>query len=359
MFLPYLAASLNNLSNRQSDNGDDSASGAMAFEKVIDSMVDPLTRAELRAAHARWCGANGEAAHASRSLGVGAAQAADGEPTALGRARRELRSAFAAIGLEGPRLPLWMTSEPTEIAVAAINALAEVGEPSTLAERIAEHRETISGDAFVADLEVFEALFPRSDELAQVRRIVQACLEHGVNALLADLRRQSELDAIIAEWVATESWPASKQFLAEHPRLTQPDIAEALAAMQTAVAALHAGILHLTARLGIDTAYDIVTDPAAGLPRIDTAIRTADEQTLIAILQASQHLNRVPFAAGLAAATILTMRGQPDDAVAQLKRVVATSSPNQRKAASITLQALARSRQELSTTVDRLRVLLT
>ena len=123
--------------------------------------------------------------------------------------------------------------------------------------------------------------------------------------------------------------------------------------------AIHAGILHLTARLGIDTAYDIVTDPAAGLPHIDTAIRTADEHTLVAILQAGQHLDRAPFAAGLAAAAVLTIRGQADDAVARLESVVATSSPNQRKAASITFQALAKTRPELSTTVDRLRALLT
>ena len=89
VFLPDLATSLNNLADILSATDETSAISQICA--VIETLTDPLSRAELRARTAEWCLANHQPADAASLVTQGAGQAQDGEPSRLGQARRALR----------------------------------------------------------------------------------------------------------------------------------------------------------------------------------------------------------------------------------------------------------------------------
>ena len=402
VFLPELATALNNLSNRQAENGDQA--GALTFIQeavtlrralaegrpevflpdlatslndlanivsardktaaiseicaVIETLTEPLSRAELRAGAAAWCLANHRPAEAVSLVTQGVGEARGGEPRRLGQARRALRRVATRPDghLGSDELPPWAAA-PLE--ANQVDLVSEWTGTTTWPEEAAllrQRQPDILSPAFPGTLALLEDLYPAHAGLARVRSRLDLITSEGFDQALAGLDSADQVIQLVSTWIATKTWDDSRRYLGDHRDELHSQEAMALLADQTdnAEALRHLGILHLDQALGPDVTYTVVTDPTAGEAHIDQAIKTGDTELLQTIAMAAPHLLERPVTRHLIIAVLaLTAEDQPT-AETHGQAAAESAAPLRREAITIHLRGLAAARPEHREAITKL-----
>ena len=402
VFLPDLATSLNNLSNRQSDNGDRAGALASIQEAtghyralaearpevflpdlagtlnnladilsardetpaisqicaVIDTLTDPLSRAELRARTAEWCLANHRSADAASLVTQGVGEAQGGEPLRLGQARRALREVATRLDdlIGSDELPSWAVAPLEDSQVDLISQWAAATTWTEEATLLRQRQPDILSPTFPGALKLLEELYPAHPGLARIRSRLDLITSEGFDRALVGLNSADQVTRLVSDWIATETWDDSKRYLDDHREELHSQEAMALLADQTDNAEVlsHLGILHLDQALGLNATYIVVTDPTAGEAYIDQAIRTGSTELLQAIAMAAPHLLERPVTGHLIIAVLaLTADDQPT-AETHAQAAADSAAPLRREAITIHLRGLAAARPEHREVITKL-----
>ena len=356
VFLPDLAMSLNNLADILTARDETPAISQICA--VIETLTDPLSRAELRARTAEWCLANHQPADAASLVTQGVGEAQGGEPRRLGQARRALREVATRLDdlLGSDELPPWAVA-PLEASQADLisqwTATTTWTEEATL---LRQRQPDILSPAFPGTLKLLEELYPAHPGLARIRSLLDLITSEGFDRALAGLDSADQVTRLVSDWIATETWDDSKRYLDDHREELHSQEAMALLADQTDNAEVlsHLGILHLDQALGLDATYTVVTDPTAGEAYIDQAIRTGSTELLQAIAMAAPHLLERPVTGHLIIAVLaLTADDQPT-AETHAQAAADSAAPLRREAITIHLRGLAAARPEHREAITKL-----
>ncbi len=401
VFLPDLAASLNNLSNQQSDNGDragaltsiqeavqlrralaearpevflpnlatslnnladilsakDETPAISQICAVIETLTDPLSRAELRARTAQWCLANHQRADATSLVIQGASEARGGEPHRLGQARWALRQVATRLDDQvGDELPPWAIA-PLETSQADL--ISEWATTTTWTEEatlLRQRQPDILSSAFPGTLELLEDLYPAHPGLARIRSRLDLIISEGFDQALASLDSADQVSRLVSDWITTKTWEDSRRYLDDHRAgLHRREALELLASQaDSAEARRHLGILHLDQALGPDATYTVVTDPTAGETHIDQAIRPGSTGLLQATAMAAPHLLERPVTGHLIIAVLALTAGDQQAAETHARAAADSSAPLRREAITIHLRGLAAARPEHHEAITKL-----
>ena len=356
VFLPDLAMSLNNLADILSARDETQAISQICA--VIETLTDPLSRAELRARTAEWCLANHQPADAVSLVTQGVGEALDGEPRRLGQARRALRQVATRLDdlLGSDKLPPWAVAPLDDSQVDLISQWAAATTWTEEATLLRQRQPDILNPTFTGTLELLEELYPAHPGLARIQSRLDLITSEGFDRALADLDSADQVTRLVSDWIATETWDDSKRYLNDHREKLHSQGAMALLADQTDTAEVrgHLGILHLDQALGPDATYTVVTDPTAGETYIDQAIRTGDTELLQAIAMAAPHLLERPVTGHLIIAVLaLTADDQPT-AETHAQAAADSAAPLRREAITIHLRGLAAARPEHREAITKL-----
>ena len=312
VYTPNLATSLNNLSNRLADAGADPGDAETRWLDAITAMPQPVARAELQilyAAHLR--GAN---AARSAKLLVDAASTLDhvvldnadrSTRVMVPRARQRLRHLAMSMAADGPvsvleGLPAWASTSIPDSCMELVNSLGGSAGPHAHHLALEKHQATLQSPALSNWLDIIDALHPGHTGTAAARRLGHEVNERGSAAVLAELTDITTRIDLLAGWIDTVSWNASREYHKLHKeQLHHPITRTLLTLAGSAAAQLHHAILVVAEELGIEAAYAIVTD-----------LDKAEEEALRAIDN-----GELALLAGIFSSSPLTRAGQRTTAV--------------------------------------------
>jgi len=402
VFLPNLATTLNNLSNRQSENGDRDGALASIQEAtghyralaearpevflpdlattlnnladilrardetpainqicaVIETLTNPLSRAELRARIAEWCLANHQSADAASLVSQGVSEAQGGEPLRLGRARRALREVATRLGdlLGSDELPSWAVAPMEDSQVDLISQWAAAATWSEETTLLRQRQPDILSPTLARALKLLEELYPAHLGLARIRSRLDLITSEGFDRALVGLDSADQVTRLVSDWIATETWDDSKRYLDDHWDELHSQEAMTLLADQTDNTEVlrHLGILHLDRALGLDATYTVVTDPTAGEAYIDQAIRTGSTELLQAIATAAPHLVEHPVTGHLIVAVLALTADDQQTAETHAQAAAGSAAPLRCEAITIHLRGLAAARPEHREAITKL-----
>ncbi|MBV9013981.1 MAG: hypothetical protein JO272_18395 [Pseudonocardiales bacterium] len=351
-YLPNLATSLNNLSNRLADTNQASAIPATRHA-AIDAMAHPAARAELRAAWVRWLSAAEPPQHAWEALHHAAADAdlppPDQQPpdrTSIiltMRARQAVRALAQDLGPPATdRLPIWASAPLPDTHLDLINAYAQANDWPTAQAVLNDHREILTSPQFPTTLTALAGLHLTNPIPGQLLRLLAEIDESGIDTTFAQHHANHQRRALLTAWINTPTWLESRDYYHQHHTdLTTADTRAVLASTDDDTARQHLAILDLTGVMPAEQVYAIVTDPATAEDAALDAIEHADLTRLVAIATAAPHaLQARPSTWGLLHAVFLIAADQPDSAYDIAHQLAEQASPLQRRAHAIRLRAL-------------------
>jgi len=349
-YLPDLATSLNNLSDRLDDFGQAEVAES-AWRTAIEAMDRPAARAELRAAWARLLSAAEHAEQARGELGLAAAEAdqplsADAAPEQAAavltmRARQAVRSLAQELYPPPDDLPIWAAADIPESHIDLVDAYASAETWPAQQTTLDEQREILTSSAFRISLHALRGLYPTNPVPDQLLALLDEIDEAGIAAVFTRRTADHDRRAVLATWIDTPTWTESEQFLREHrAALTEEESLEILADTDDDDAHQHLAILNLTGGLPDEHVYRLVTDPTVAEEAALDAIETGDLPLLSSVLTAAPELQTRPVAWGLSVAVILLAQNETDDAHDLARQVADQASPLQRRAHTIRLRAL-------------------
>ncbi len=364
VYTPDLATSLNNLANRLREAGA-SADDCLAVWREAIADTPPISAAELRLKLSRHL-QDTDVAESVR-LVTEAAATVDGIDLAAAdrssrlialRVRRDLRShvqarsaAWSPETLDG--LPAWAALPIPEPLFTVVSTLSSAA-PGKLIAILTEHANTVTDARIEAWLAAVCDLYPDAAGPADlVRGLATDVRTHGLDVVLDGLMTaQASLDHVRL-WIETQTWHASQEYLGEHWAILNDSRTRALLSnLDGEAATAHLAILDLSADLGLDAAYRVVTDvdaaEAAAHEAIDRGmVGTGDNPgRLAAILAASPLMRSARPSALLAIGALLLARDEQESARPVFERL-GTLDLNSRQAAAIHLKRLAAKRPDL------------
>ena len=364
VYTPDLAMSLNNLANRLREAGA-SADDCLAVWREAIADTPPISAAELRLKLSRHL-QDTDVAESVR-LVTEAAATVDGIDLAAAdrssrlialRVRRDLRShvqarsaAWSPETLDG--LPAWAALPIPEPLFTVVSTLSSAA-PGKLIAILTEHANTVTDARIEAWLAAVCDLYPDAAGPADlVRGLATDVRTHGLDVVLDGLMTaQASLDHVRL-WIETQTWHASQEYLGEHWAILNDSRTRALLSnLDGEAATAHLAILDLSADLGLDAAYRVVTDvdaaEAAAHEAIDRGmVGTGDNPgRLAAILAASPLMRSARPSALLAIGALLLARDEQESARPVFERL-GTLDLNSRQAAAIHLKRLAAKRPDL------------
>ncbi|HEU0088346.1 MAG TPA: hypothetical protein VFQ77_11965 [Pseudonocardiaceae bacterium] len=351
-FLPDLATALNNLARLHADAGELDRAAA-AFDAAWTDLA-PGPRAELAVQRARWWASRDDLAGAISDLGRAAAWAEQETDTRwAGRSRRAVRDAVAQFRSTDDtpfplsELPGWAWQPLPEDVVATLDEWLAAADWATCESLIRAHADLWSGQGRET-LRLAQALYPEVEALTQLGAILDAVAAHGLDQVLADLRSRGEHAELLEEWLATETWSQSRDFLHAHPELaTDPRTIGALeAGAEDPVMAQHLGIARLTTHLPLADVYDTVTDHDIAVDTAMGFVENGEHSKLGDLLLAAPHLLQVPYVTPflLAVYTVLGDATPAMDPAALMRTAAEQGSDTQRAAGAARLRRLVRRR---------------
>ena len=356
VFLPDLATSLNNLADILLAK--DETPAVSQSRAVIETLTDPLSRAELRARTAEWCLANHQPADAASLVTQGVGEARDGEPQRLGQARQALRQVATRLDgqLGSDELPPWAIAPLEDSQVDLISQWAAATTWTEEATLLHQRQPDILSPTFSDTLELLEKLYPSHPGLARIRSRLDVITSEGFDRALVGLDSGAQVIRLVSDWIATETWDDSKRYLGDHRAELYSQEAMALLADQSDSAEIlsHLGILRLDQALGLDATYTVVTDPTAGEADIDRAIRTGDTELLQAIAMAAPHLLERPVTGHLIIAVLALTAEDQQAAETHAQAAADSATPLRREAITIHLRGLAAAIPEHSGAITKL-----
>jgi hypothetical protein len=149
-------------------------------------------------------------------------------------------------------------------------------------------------------------LFPEDPYLARTRSHLELIREHGLDPVIAHLDAEPQIATTLAAWIATETSSESADYRDAKRAVLQTPTAHAHLQSQQAdrTALAHLAILDLDAALGLQTTYEIVTDPTTAAEHAERAIAGADLERLQLILLACPGLAAQPVSGNLTLAVL-------------------------------------------------------
>ncbi|MGH3811806.1 MAG: lipase/acyltransferase domain-containing protein [Pseudonocardiaceae bacterium] len=353
-YLPNLAMSLNNLSDRLADS-DQASAIPTAWDAAIGAMAHPAAQAELRAVWARRLAASEEESQQAWTLLRRAATEADlpfpGEqpPDRTSvilamRARQAVRS--LAQQLRTPEaadgLPVWARAPLPDAHLHLVNAYGQAADWPAAEETLNNQREILTTPQFRTTLTALAGLYLTSPVPGRLLELLDEIDESGVEATFARHRADHDRRALLSAWVNTPTWTESLDYYRQHHTdLTTTDTRAILADIDDDDARQHLAILDLTGVMPAQQVYTIVTDSDAAEDAALHAIERADFALLAAVATAAgPTLESRPATWGLVWAVLLLAADQPDSAHDLAHQLAEQASPLQRRAHTIRLHAL-------------------
>ncbi|MGH3935294.1 MAG: hypothetical protein ACRDS1_10020 [Pseudonocardiaceae bacterium] len=351
-YLPNLATSLNNLSDRFADSEQASAIPA-AWHSAIDAMVHPAARAELRAAWAYRLSTSDQLQRAWEPLRHAAADAnappSDGQPPdrmsiiITMRARQAVRALAQNLGPPATDgLPVWASAPLPDAHLDLVNAYAQAdGWPSARAV-LHDDGEILTSPQFRTTLTALAGLYLTNpvpnDLLGLLDEIDESSIENAFTVRDADYQRR----ALLNTWINTPTWAESLDYYRQyHTELTTADTRTILASVDDDTARQHLAILDLTGVMSAEQVYSLVTEADAAEDAALSAIEQGDLSLLETIATAATTaLHTRPSTWGLLCAVLLIAADQPDPAHDLAHQLAEQASPLQRRAHTIRLRAL-------------------
>jgi len=356
--------SLNNLSKRLNEAGA-SDRVVRAWREAIDAVTDVAARAELRAAWA-WHLAGMQLLDDARGELQRAAAEADAAPASDGlsetvsaiivtRARKAIRSQAHALDAEAPDgLPLWAVAPIADAHVDLVNAVTNSADWPAVHHALTQHLDLLRSPEFRMSLQALAGLYLGHPGLDRLLRLLEDIDESGVDAVF---RRQQEIHerlALLDAWIATPTWPESRDFFHEHEaELTTTEIRRLLVDLNHDAASQHLAIIDLTRDLSIDAGYAIVTNRETAEEAAFEAMENGHLERLALIADAAPSLQDRPITWGLVAAVLLLTQARQDEADELIGQIAEHSTAVQRRAHIIRLRALLQRQPHLAG-LDRL-----
>jgi hypothetical protein len=356
-YLPDLASSLNNLSNRLSELG--RREQVPTAVRTVWEGLGSGPRAELRLALSRWLIADDDDSERHVAVLAEAAAEADTEqhPQHGARARRAVRAAVAGADLTA-RLaqagaPAWAIADIPEGVIEIIN---EAVAAPTWAEAANVLRSPEAGALFAPAgrraRAVLTVLHSDKPQVVTVLQVLDDIDDRGLDAVLDQLCADEQHRNKVLDWLRTPDWTDSRNHLNTHrDLLTDPRTGTLLAQLSgDREARRHLAIVRLAAGRSLDEVYDIVLDRTDAEDAALAAIDTADLDLLTEIWHASLHLPRQPFLAPYLRATLIVHAGGPDshdharklvNSTAQLRAVLDNADDQTGQAARLRQQIAA------------------
>ncbi len=338
----------------------------------------PAGQAELLAARGTWRSRRGDEAGALADLASAAGLAdSDDDIERKGHARRVVRAAVlrpgagvvptqppeASGGPAAPRgLPPWAVDPvPTEL----LDVVHRWVETAPWDDREAVLRDSL-GDLLSQGwrdaLDVVALLRPEDDDVSELRDVVAAAGQRGIEQTLSELGDQHRHAAQLTAWLTTPTWAASREYLREHPGLAEDPrtLAVLSAHRQDPQVARHLGIALLHGRLPLGEIYEAVADVRSAVDTAMTALERGDLETVWHLMLATPDLAAHAFAGPYLTAVLLMLAGpdggaetasspdpvDPVDATAAGVAAAAAGTVPERKAGAARLRRLARHRAE-------------
>ena len=371
--------SLNNLGNRLLERDD--ILDRQGIDDALDAELQGLpdaTAGWLLARRALWHADAGraEAAHEALVQGALLADRVDLEqegPGWVGLVRRDLRGVAEALSdvvtnESGPAVhPAWLWAEWPELAVEEANAWlsARTWDEREAVLRNSTHIGTAHGRQ---ELQVLMTLFPETAPAVHtLEELLDAVRDRGLDDVLTQIGPDARHTDLVSAWVATPTWEESRRVLGKHQdQLLQPRTEQVLRSLDagndsaTAVVHQHLAVLALCRRLGVDDAYDIVTDLDAGTEAAWDAVARADLDLLETVLSAAPHLLGRAYLAPSLAACLQLMRPHDNltECIALISQAAEQGTETQRQALTGRLRRLAKRRPDLHDDVEALALLL-
>ncbi|MGH3937794.1 MAG: hypothetical protein ACRDTG_04040 [Pseudonocardiaceae bacterium] len=368
-FLPGLAMSLHNLSNRQSEIGQADAA-ASSWHAAIDAIAHPAARAGLRVAWARRLSASEHPEQAWGQLRTAAAEAdlptaGDGPPDRtsailMSRARIAIRSLVQDLGSTGAAdgLPVWASAPLLDSQIELVVAYDQAdGWPATQAV-LEEHRDCLTSPEFRTAVHALAGLYPTDSVPGDLLRLLDEIDELGIEKVFG--RRNADYDrrALLAAWVNTPTWSESFDFFrANQAALATDDSRAFLDGIDHNLARRHLGILVLAGVLPVEQVYAVVKDTAVAEEAVFAAIEAGNLPVLSAILAAAPELQTRPNAWGLAVSVLLLAQEEPDQAHQLGRQVAEQATAIQRRAHAIRLRALRSQHPDLPGLDDLIQII--
>jgi len=254
----------------------------------------------------------------------------------------------SSIGAVGGGLPAWATAPIDEPSAEHIGTWA--GARSWNAEAVVVRGDPalVGSEVFRATLDVLRDLYPGDAGLARIDARLALFDEHGLDEALRLLDDAYLAFDTLQVWIATPSWDESKDYLAQHREVLQRDDVHGILGgdEDDPESLTHLGILVLDQALGIDVAYEVVTDPSACESQVDRAVRAGDGRVLQGILLAAPHLLERPVVGDLAMAVLALLADDLEPARTRAAQAHEAASPNRQQAIAIHLRRLAEARPD-------------
>ena len=348
-FLPNLAASLSNLGGRYSEVG-----RRNAFDQIFDEVVAELPAASAKAElcadrAARLAVTHPAEAKALVYQALAHLQSADDDATLLlGRARRELRGAIAAIRTAGATIPeefpTWAASPIDEAHVALLDACAAAPDWTAEETLIRSNASILLADPFAVTLHQVMMLNPGLDVLDRCAGRLAVIRERGLDAALTQLAEFYAGYDLVNAWIETPDWASSERFFTEHRDTVASDyIRQHLHAMgQSEVVLQHLSISLLADHLQTDEIYEIVTDGHSATDHVMAFIRSGQPELVQLVVLANHQALADQFHAPLAVGVLAAAAGDIEQAAEHIRVAAAAGEAHQLVATAAALQSCAK-----------------
>jgi hypothetical protein len=278
-YLPGLATSLNNLAAFLSEAGHGDQAEQLFAGVLSDFSASTSGTGYTLLARGQWRAGQGRPADAIADL-TAAASAFDHDRLARGQGRQALRAlresdpaSFDAAWqpASGP-LPAWLehlTDSPhlTDTIITWI----QTPDWDTSRGYLDDNTASLLTDEAEAAIEHLIDINPAAGQLDDHLQLLRHARAHGTAAAYAAHHEQlqaSHLAQLLAQWLATPTWQASRAYAATHgDDLLHPATRVLLHALSDqdpadTVLRLHRGLLGYAAAAGFDAAYDLLPDTA-------------------------------------------------------------------------------------------------
>ncbi|MDN5861100.1 MAG: hypothetical protein L0H84_21050, partial [Pseudonocardia sp.] len=364
-YLPDLAGSLNNLSDRLPDSPE---AVDPRWNEAIRSLRQPAARAELRTAWARRLLGTARPDDAARQARIATAEAdqpvADNEPpqqlavVLVTRARTSIRSLVQADLPQLSDLPIWASAPIPDQHIELVDTVAAATVWPNRQAAITAHRELFTAPEFRTTLLALSDLHPINPVPRQLLALLDEIDESGLDAAFARHATDHDRRALLNAWINTTTWTDSQHYLAEHRAALLADpVLELLADTDDGTARQHHAILTLTRALPDDRIYAMITDPARAEDAALDAIETGDIPKLAMILTAAPNLANRPVSWAVAAAVALLAQDDGHRARELTRAAADQATPIQRRAHTIRLRSLATRQPDLPGVADIIAIL--
>ncbi|MFD1541522.1 tetratricopeptide repeat protein [Nonomuraea guangzhouensis] len=354
-FLSDLAASLSIMEKALTAQGR-RAEGEHAFEGVLATLPTEY-QARLLVLRARGRLRDGLPRESVADLERAVAYAStENDPSRAAQTYRRIRAlAQVLLAADGApadlanRLPGWAVV-PVPVPVREVLEHWSDAGGDERERLLRAHHARLSGHEADQALRAVEILCPDDPAPGQLRPLLAAIADQGLEAALADDRAARRHQTDLAGWLATATWTESFDHLRAHPGLLGDPRTIAVLQVRSADPAIaqHLAIVRLCARYKHAEVYDIVTDPTIATHRALQAAEIFDAALLDDVLTAAPDLAELSYVAPYLQALKGLLDGNSEGITEALGDAAVQGTAIQRASGAARLRRMADQRPDAS-----------